>query len=93
MPINSSHEFTAEEIKQIEDAGFTVASARDYLSKWSVNAEGAAELEFDTMLGGMIALVGKKPILESYLDNEVSDEEARPQEKTEIAPGSPSEAV
>lgn len=85
MPINSSHEFTSEEISQIEQAGFTIADARQFLADWSVNAEGAAELEFDTMLGGMLATRKSKPVLESYLDNEVSDAEARPQEKSSDA--------
>jgi hypothetical protein len=81
MPINSSHEFSTVEIEQIENAGFTVAAARQFLSDWSVNGEGAAELEFDTMLGGMIKARDSKPVLDSYIDNEVSDDEARPQEQ------------
>lgn len=80
MPINSSHEFSAEEIAQIEAHGFTVADARKFLADWSVNAEGSAEIEFDTLISGLVTAKVNEPVLESYLDNEVSDSEARPQE-------------
>lgn len=83
MPINSAHEFSADEIAQIEAHGFTVADARKFLSDWSVNAEGSAEIEFDTLISGLVDLKkkGGEAPLESFLDNEVSDTEARPQEK------------
>lgn len=92
MPINSSHEFTPEEISLIESTSvetrhdsrrvtlyLTVADVREALADWSVNAEGGAELELDTAITIAIdKLKGKNFILSSYLDNEVSDEEARP---------------
>jgi len=83
MPINSSHEFSADEITQIEAAGLTLAEVRKFLSDFSVDSveNNAAELELDTAIGGALkAKAEGKLILESYLDNEVSDAEARPSE-------------
>lgn len=85
MPINSSHEFSADEITQIEAAGLTLAEVRKFLSDFSVDSveNNAAELELDTAIGGALkAKAEGKLILESYLDNEVSDAEAKPQEKS-----------
>ncbi len=83
MPINSSHEFTAEEINQIEITGLTVAELRKFLSDFSVNSpeNNSAEMELDAAIGGaLVAKANGTLILESFLDNEVSDKEARPQD-------------
>lgn len=83
MPINASHEFSSEQINQIESAGLTVAELRKFLSDFSVDSpeNNAAEMELDAAIGGALkAKAEKKLILESYLDNEVSDAEARPSE-------------
>lgn len=93
MPINSSHEFSPEEISIIENTAvetrhdgrrvtiyLTLADVREALADFSVNAEGAAELELDTAIAIAIDRIkGKNLVLTSFLDNEVSDEEARPQ--------------
>lgn len=84
MPINSSHEFSHEEIQTIEKHNLTVADVRDVLSRFSVNAEGAAELELDTAISIALSVKdGKELPLESFLQNEVSEEVAREGQSSE----------
>ena len=88
MPINSSHEFTPDEISLIEGAGLTIAEVRKFLSDFSVDSpeNNAAEMELDTAIGGaLVAKANGTLTLESFIDNEVSDEEAKPQEKSSDA--------
>lgn len=78
MPITVGHEFTPEEINLIEGSGLTVAEVRDYLGRFSMNAEGSAEVELDTAIAGALMLKNS-PVeapLESALQNEVSEEVA-----------------
>lgn len=82
MPITVGYEFNQDEISQIEGAGLTIADVREFLGNYSANAEGSAEVELDTAIGGALKIKalreeGKEPVLESFIDNEVSDEEAR----------------
>lgn len=95
MPIDSSHNFTPEEIQLIErqyvekmEDGrkfrvyLTLADVRDALARFSVDKEGSAKVELVPAISiALKVLSDQKLILESYLDNDVSDEEARPQEK------------
>lgn len=63
----------------------TVADVRDVLSRFSVNAEGAAELELDTAIAIALDIkAGKELPLESYLQNEVSEEVATEGQESEV---------
>lgn len=75
MTLTVGHEFSSEEINLIEKHDLTVADVRDVLGRFP-------EQELDTAIGLAVVLKkGHKPAIESVTDT-VTDEEARPQEKS-----------
>lgn len=97
MPLKPDHEFSPEEISLVESNGLTIAEVRDILSRFSTNAEGSAELELDTAISAALEVkAGKALPLESFIQNEVSEEVARNGQEAPApeasAPEAPSEA-